>query len=110
MNSFVRSLGVLLIAVFMAGALVMPTFGDPAAAMTVMPMAPAEQHCPKCGSPADLAAGCGLICAVSVVAILGGPVTPVIAVTAWHFDVADATATGLAPPPAFMPPRTIALI
>ena len=110
MTSFVRSLGVLLIAVFMAGTLVIPAFVGKAEAMTVMPMAPAGQDCAKCGSQADLAAGCGLICAFSVVAILGGPVMPAIAVTNCRLDIAEATATGQAPSPAFMPPRTTALI
>ena len=113
MTSFARSLLVLLIAVFMAGTfvLVAPVAkAETAVTLAAMPMGTALQDCPKCVSQSDMAAGCDLSCALSVVAILVGPVTPAGAVMPCRFDLANATVTGQVPSPAFMPPRTVSLI
>ena len=113
MTSFARSLVVLLIAVFLAGTLAIPgavAKAEASVAMAAMPMGLAGQDCPKCPTQADMAAACDLSCALSVVAILVGPITPAIAMSSCRFEVTEPTATGRTPSPAFTPPRTISLI
>ena len=113
MTILARSLVVLLIAVFAAGALVLPgaiARAEAAVTMVAMPMGPAGQDCPKGSPQIAMAAGCDLICAVAVAAVPVGPATPAIALTSRRFDMADATASGQVPPPADTPPRTFRLM
>ena len=113
MTILVRSLVVLLIAVFAAGTLALPgavAKAEASVTMVAMPMGPVGQDCPKGSPQTAMTAGCDLSCAVSIAAILVGPATPAIALTSWRFDMADATASGQAPPPADTPPRTFRLI
>ena len=113
MTRFTRSLVVLLIAIFLAGTLTVSTAvpsANAATAMAAMPMTSGTPDCKTCASHADMAASCDLTCALSMAAVLLGPVTPVSALTECRFDLANATASGRSPPPAFTPPRTILLI
>lgn len=113
MTSFARSLVILLIAIFLAGTLTISTAvpsANAAATMAAMPMTSGTPDCKSCASHADMAANCDLTCALSMAAVLVGPVTPVSALSDCRFELANATASGRAPPPAFTPPRTIILI
>ena len=113
MTILARSLVVLLIAVFAAGTLGLPgtvAKAEASVAMVAMPMMPVGQDCPKGGPQTAMAAGCDLACAVAVAAILVGPATPPIVLTTCRFAMADATASGQVPPPAFTPPRSFRLM
>ena len=112
MSSFARSLVALLIAVFMAGTLVMPGADSKAGAsvaMAGMSMQAGGLDRPDCATKAKMAV-CDAVCAVPAVSALIGPVTRAGAATVCRFEVAQTTATGQAPAPAFTPPRTAFLI
>ncbi len=120
MVQLAHSLRVLLIAVFVAATMVgagvsmkadaSVTMAPMVMAMAAGPTSVAEHDCAKCASQMALEAGCTLTCGLSMIAALPDLGTPAFAVTALRFDAAVATATGLAPPPAFTPPRTTSLI
>ena len=113
MTSFARSLVILLIAIFLAGTLTVSAAvpsANAAATMAAMPMATGGQVCKTCDPHTDMAANCDLTCALSMAAVLVGPMTPVSALSNCRCELANATASGQIPPPAFTPPRTIILI
>ena len=113
MTSFARSLVVLLIAIFLAGTLTISAAvpsANAAATMAAMPMTATTHDCKTCDPRTDMTASCDLTCALSMAAVLAGPVTPVSALSDCRFELANATASGRVPPPAFTPPRTILLI
>ena len=113
MTSFARSLVVLLIAIFLAGTLTISAAvpsASAATAMAAMPMMAGTPDCKTCDAHTDMVASCDLTCALSMAAVLVGPVTPVSALSDCRFELANATASGRVPPPAFTPPRTIILI
>lgn len=87
-----------------------PLKAEASVTMAAMPMMSAEQDCTKCDAQMDMAASCGLTCALSMVGVLVGPVDQAAVLADCHFELADATAKGQAPPPAFTPPRTILLV
>lgn len=87
-----------------------PLKAEASVTMAAMTMASGGQDCPKCDAQMDMAANCGLTCALSMVGVLVGPVYHAAVLADCHFDLADATAKGQAPPPALTPPRTILLI
>jgi hypothetical protein len=109
MTSFARTLVILLIAIFLAGTLTVSAAvpgSNAAASMAAMPMASGTPDCKTCDPRTDMAASCDL----SMAAVLVGPVTPISALSDCRFELANATASGRVPPPAFTPPRTILLI
>ena len=113
MTSLARSLVILLVAIFLAGTLRVSAevpSANAAATMAAMPMASGTSDCKTCDPHTDMAASCDLTCALSMAAVLVGPVTPVSALSDCRFELANATASGLVPPPAFTPPRTTILI
>lgn len=113
MSGFARSLWVLLIAIFVAGTLAVsaaPLKAEPAVPMASMAMASGGQDCTKCDPKMDMMASCDLTCAMSTVGVLAGHVALSSALVSCRFELADATAEGRAPSPAFTPPRTIILI
>jgi hypothetical protein len=113
MTSFARTLVILLIAIFLAGTLTVSAAvpgSNAAASMAAMPMASGTPDCKTCDPRTDMAASCDLTCALSMAAVLVGPVTPISALSDCRFELANATASGRVPPPAFTPPRTILLI
>ena len=112
MTGLARSLVILLIAIFVAGTLAVsaatPNAHQPV--MTAaMPMTTSESDCKTCDPHMDMTAGCDLVCALSVAPVLLGPVTYTASPSNCRFDLAEVSETGLAPPPAFIPPRTIIL-
>ena len=113
MSSYARSLVILLIAIFLAGTLtvsaVVPS-ADAAVSMAAMPMASGTPDCKTCDLHTDMAASCDLTCGLSMGSVLAGPLTPVSTPRDCRFDLADATASGRSPPPAYTPPRTTILI
>ena len=113
MTGLARNLVVLLIAIFVAGTLALsaaPLKADASVPMASMAMASAEQDCTKCDPKVDMMASCDLTCALSTVGVLAGHVALSSALVSCRFELADATAEGRAPSPAFTPPRTIILI
>lgn len=113
MAQLARSLQLLLIAVFVAATMAAanaPMKAEAAVTMGPMTMGSGVQDCPKCTPQMILAASCDLGCGLSMIAVLADTVDPTFALTICEFELANATASGRVPPPAFTPPRTIILI
>lgn len=113
MTGFIRSFVFLLIAIFVAGTLALsaaPLKVEASVAMATMPMASGGQDCRTCGPHMDMAASCDLTCGLSMAGVLVGPVNYAAVLADCRFELADTTAKGWAPSPAFTPPRTIILI
>ena len=113
MTRLVRSFVFLLAAIFVAGTLAVsaaPLKAVASAPMVSMAMTSGGQDCVKCDPKMDMMASCDLSCALSTVGVLAGHVAPASVLVTCRFELADATAKGWAPPPAFTPPRTTFLI
>ena len=109
MFSFARRLIALLIAISVAGTLVMPggvSRAEASVAMAGMTMGIGGDDRADCAAKSAMMAMCDASCAISAVTVLTGPAKLSGAVAACCFDAAQTTATGLAPAPARMPPRT----
>lgn len=112
MQGLIRSFSVLLIAIFVAVTLAVaaaPLKAEASVPMSSMPMASDGQDCPKCDPKMDMMASCTLTCALSTAGVLAGHVALSPALATCHFELADTTAEGRVPSPAFTPPRTITL-
>jgi len=112
MSGLIRSFWVLLVAIFVAGTIAVaaaPLKAEASLPMASMPMASAGQDCAKCDPKMDMIASCTLTCALSTAGVLEGHVALSSALVSCHFELADTTAEGRAPSPAFTPPRTIIL-
>ena len=113
MTALIRSFVFLFIAIFVAGTFALsaaPLKAEASAAMAIMAMASVGQDCAKCDPYMDKTATCDLMCALSLPTILLGPVDQAVVLADCHFEIADVTANGRAPSPAFTPPRAIILI
>lgn len=110
MTGLIRSLWVLLIAIFVAGTLAVsatPLRAEPTPPMAGMAMTRDGQDCSKCDPKMDMMASCTLTCALSTVGVLMDQATLWSGLTSCRFDLADIASEGLAPAPGFIPPRTI---
>ncbi len=113
MFGFIRILLVLLTAIFVAGTLAVsaaPLKVGASSPMAAMAMTTGAQDCAKCDPKMGMMASCDLACGLSTVGVLAGHAAPAWVLVNCRFDVANATAKGRTPPPAFTPPRTIILI
>ena len=113
MIGVIRSFVFLTLAIFVAGTLALsaaPFKTEASVAMTAMPMAASALDCKTCDPHMNMAASCTLSCALAAAGGLVVPIHYVAAPTDCSLDFADVIASGLTPPPAFTPPRTIILI
>lgn len=113
MIGFIRSFVILLIAIFVAGSFALsaaPPQAEASIVMAPMAMASGGQDCAKCDLNMGLTASCDLMCALCMASVLIGPVNYAVGLADCHFEIANVTANGRAPSPAFTPPRTVILI
>lgn len=113
MTRLARSFVFLLAAIFVAVTFAVsaaPFKAEASVPMVSMAMTSGAQDCVKCDPEMGMMASCDLTCALSTVGVLTGHVVPVLVLAECRFELADAKADGQAPPPAFIPPRTIVLI
>ena len=112
-TALIRSFVFLFIAIFVAGTFALsaaPLKAEASVAMATMAMTSSGQDCAKCDPNSDKTATCDLMCALSMPTILVGPVNQAVVLADCHFEIADVTAYGRAPSPAFTPPRAIILM
>lgn len=113
MIGFIRSSWILLIAIFVAGAL--DVLAAPPKAMASDPMdmttemGSGGQDCKKCDPAMDMMAGCLQSCPTSSAVGLTDQALLSSDLTISRFDLADVTHDGRSPSPAFTPPRTTIL-
>jgi hypothetical protein len=108
-----RSLWLLLIAIFVAGALAVSAASPRAMASEPMgmgsEMGSGGQDCKKCDAGMDMMAGCLQSCPSSSSVGLADQAMLSSDLTISRFDLADVTHGGRSPSPAFTPPRTTIL-
>lgn len=94
MTALIRSFVFLFIAIFVAGTFalsVAPLKAEASVAMAATAMASGGQDCAKCDPTMDKAAICDLMCALSMPAILVGPVDQAVVLADCHFETAEAS-------------------
>ena len=110
MTGLIRSLWLVLIAIFVAGTLAVstaPLRAERAPAVAGMAMAQNGQDCPKCNPKMDMMASCTLTCALSTAGVLLDHAALLSGIALCRFDMPDIAAKGRDTAPGFIPPRTI---